>query len=137
MFDAIDDHAAWARKEFRKENARRRAGGHKELTGEKVWPVKKLGKSRIAAWDMAMEKNLPFDQPESIQFAAAVQTEGGVKRIRISALNIILQEASLDDVRTIYERTTRFQLHLQNALREKGQSGADKNPGFGGRREGF
>ena len=120
LFDAIDDFAAWARGEFRKKNAELRATGDAELTGEKLWPQRKLTKARIAAWEKALAKKESFDQAETVNFSASVQKEGGVQRIKVSALNINVAEASLEDVKVIFKRATRFQRALKKALRDRG-----------------
>ena len=120
LFDAIDDFATWARGECRKKNAELRVAGDAELTGEKVWPQRKLTKARIAAWEKALSKETAFDQAETVNFSASVQREGGVQRIKVSAINMIVAEASLEDIKTVFERTTRFQKALKKALRDRG-----------------
>ena len=128
LFDAIDDFATWARGEFRKKNAELRVSGDAELTGEKIWPQRKLTKARIAAWEKALRKKLPFDQAETVNFSASVQKEGGVQRIKVSSINMIVAEASLEDVKTVFERVTRFQKALKKALRDRGNQARLESP---------
>ena len=119
LFDALDDFATYARQENKKENTQRHLTGDAELSREQQYPVKRLTKARIAGWESALDTGKPFDQTETVQFVASVTKEKGVSKIKVTALNINVNELAFKDVTEIYERIRRFQTALGRTLQQR------------------
>ena len=119
LFDAIEEFAVDTRRTLRAKNAELRSRGANELTAEKLWPQRYLQKARIAVWEKALAKDTDFAQDSDVQFSALVGRENGIQRIKVSALNLNVQETPLEHLKRVYERVALFYHDLGKALRDR------------------
>lgn len=136
MDEFRDEFIRWKkeiRKALRKKNEERRNNDQDELTGEKLWPQRYLKGAQVEAWADAMKTGRPF-VPPSFKFKALIaKTEGGIEKIQIDSLNVLVAELTVGDAAKVYQRLVDLSEQLEPILLAKKQEqrksgGAEAKP---------
>ena len=97
---------AWleaAKAELKAENEARAERDEPALSGAKAWLQNRMTPELVRAWREALEKGLPFSEPE-FRFKALVHRKGGAPRIEIDSLRKDVNELAAADVAKVVQR---------------------------------
>ena len=92
-----------AKAQLQAENEARAEHDEPSLSGAKGWVQSRMTPEIVRAWRKALEKDLPFSDPE-FRFKALLRREGGPPRIEIDALHKDVQELAAADVAKVLKR---------------------------------
>jgi len=84
----------------------------------KTWPQSRLTPQLVKAWRSALEKNQPLTDP-GFRFKAMIRSDGGVKRIEVDGLNMVVDDMAAGDVAKVLQRCVDLAAELEPVLTSK------------------